>query len=199
MSASKPLTLAESVKKHVWRYRSTGNSWKSQDCDRSTKTVLYESDHSMQSRCAVVDASLKEMLSAKLRDAPCFRIQFDETTARQSQPIPYVCIPDTLRVKVADGLSVLSSYRHGTHWGKYLWKSGQLLFRARRGIVKMQGCVHRRCNGDCMHSKLCCCAHNASCTRVCEHPLCHTLWSRDELRLDCTRGKKQVWCPLVRT
>ena len=184
MSARKSLVLAESVKKHVWRYSSTGKSWKSQDFDRRAKTnfclfgiirqKLALSDHPMQSRCTVADASLKEMLAAKLRDVPCFRIQFDETTARQAQLIPYVCYPDTLRMKVADEISVLYSYRHEKHWGKYLWKSGELLFRARCDVVKMQGCVHRRCKGDGRHSKLCCCAHNVSCTRDCEHLLCYT-------------------------
>jgi len=59
-------------------------------------------DDSMQKRCVVVAASLKEMLLAKLRDAPCFGIQFDVTTdiTRQAHLIAYVRFSDKECMKI---------------------------------------------------------------------------------------------------
>ena len=49
-------------------------------------------------------ASLKEIVLAKLRLAPCFGLQLDETTdiTSRAQLIVYVCFPDTERMKIVD-------------------------------------------------------------------------------------------------
>jgi len=59
---------------------------------------------------AVVAGSLKNVLLANLRDAPCFGIQFDETTDLgndfplhwQAQLIAYVRFPDKERMEIVD-------------------------------------------------------------------------------------------------
>jgi len=57
-----------------------------------------------------VAGSLKNVLLTNLRDAPCFGIQFDETTDLgndstlhwQAQPIAYVRFPDKGRLEIVD-------------------------------------------------------------------------------------------------
>ena len=66
------------------------------------KLALY--GDSMQRRCSMIATSLKEIVLAKLRNAPCFGLQLDETTdiTSQAQLIVYVRFTDTERKKLAD-------------------------------------------------------------------------------------------------
>ena len=65
---------------------------------------LALSDNSMQRRCSLIAASLKEIVLPKLRNAPYFGLQLDETTdiTSQTQLIVYDRFPDTERKKVVD-------------------------------------------------------------------------------------------------
>ena len=58
----------------------------------------------MQRRCLTIAASLKEIVLAKLRLAPCFGLQLDETTdiTSKAQLIVYVRFPSTERMKIVD-------------------------------------------------------------------------------------------------
>jgi len=60
----------------------------------------------MQRKCAVIAGTLKKILLAKVRDAPCFGIQFDETTnlTRQAQMIAYARFSDKERMKAGTAL-----------------------------------------------------------------------------------------------
>ena len=52
----------------------------------------------------MIAASPKEIVLAKLRLAPCFGLQLDETTdfTSKAQLIVYVCFPDTERMQIVD-------------------------------------------------------------------------------------------------
>ena len=74
----------------VSRDCSTGDSWRNQ------VQKLALSDNTMQRRCSLIAASLKENFFSKLRSAPCFGLHLGETTdiTSQAQLIVYVCFPD---------------------------------------------------------------------------------------------------------
>ena len=102
MSQKKPFTLAVSVVNPCLEIVA-------QEIHGGTTAVakvqkLALSDNSMQRRCLMIAASLKEIVLAKLRNAPCFGLQLDETTdiTSQAQLIVYVRFPDTERKKLAD-------------------------------------------------------------------------------------------------
>ena len=82
-------------------------------------------DNSMQRRCSIIAASLKEIVLAKLRNAPCFELQLDVTThiTSQAQLIVSVRFPDKERV------SILPSCWRRHHCFKNIFKSRQLLLK----------------------------------------------------------------------
>jgi len=89
------------LQKHVWLLGTT-TSYK-----HFASTWKYQLIAAMRS---LVTGSLKKVLLANLRDAPCFGIQFDETTDLgndsplhwQAQLIAYVRFPDKERLDIVD-------------------------------------------------------------------------------------------------
>ena len=102
MSQKKSFTLAESVVKPCLEIIAQEIYGGATAVTKVQKLAL--SDNTMQRRCSMIAASLKEMVLAKLRLAPCFGLQLDETTDITSKAhlIVYICFPSTERMKIVD-------------------------------------------------------------------------------------------------
>ena len=102
MSQKKPFTLAESVVKPCLEIVAQEIHGGATAVTKVQKLAL--SDNTMQRRCSMIAASLKEIVLAKLRLATCFGLQLDETTdiTSKAQLIVYVCFPSTERMKIVD-------------------------------------------------------------------------------------------------
>ena len=102
MSQKKPFTLAESVVKPCLEIVAQEIHGGATAVTKVQKLAL--SDNTMQRRCSMIAASLKEIVLAKLRLAPCFGLQLDETTdiTSKAQLIVYVRFPSTKRMKIVD-------------------------------------------------------------------------------------------------
>ena len=92
MSQKQPFILAESVLKFCLEIVAQEIQGVATAVTEVQKLSL--SDNTMQRRCSMIAASLKEIVLAKLRLAPCFGLQLDETADITSkvQMIVYVCI-----------------------------------------------------------------------------------------------------------
>ena len=102
MSQMKPFTLAESVAKPCLEIVAQEIHGGTMAVTKVQKLAL--SDNTMQRRCSLIAASLKEIFLAKLRLAPCFGLQLDEMTyiTSKAQLIVYVRFPSTERMKIVD-------------------------------------------------------------------------------------------------
>ena len=102
MSQKKPFTLAESVVKPCLEIVAQEIHGGATAVTKVQKLAL--SDNTMQRRCSMIAASLKEIVLAKLRLAPCFGLQLDETTdiTSKAQLIAYVRFPSIERMKIVD-------------------------------------------------------------------------------------------------
>ena len=101
MSQKKPFTLAESVVEPCLEIVAQENHGGA-TAEKVQKLAL--SDNTMQRRYSMIAASLKEIVLAKLRLAPCFGLQLDETTdiTIKAQLIVYVRFPSKERMKIVD-------------------------------------------------------------------------------------------------
>ena len=130
MSQKKPFIFAESVVKPCLEIVAQEIDGKATAVTKVQKLAL--SDNTVQRRCLIIAASIKKIVLAKLRLAPCFGLQLDETTdiTCKARLIVYVRFPDTERVKIVDHYLFclpIGIDRH--HCLKCFFKSGQLLLR----------------------------------------------------------------------
>ena len=102
MSQKKPFTLAESVVKPCLEIIAQEIYGGATAVTEVQKVAL--SDNTKHRRSSIIAASLKEIVLAKLRLAPCFGLQLDETTdvTSKAQLIVYVRFPSTERMKIVD-------------------------------------------------------------------------------------------------
>ena len=102
MSQKKPFTLAESVVKPCLEIVAQEIHGGATAVTKVQKLAL--SDNTMQRRCSLIAASLKEIVLAKLLLAPFFGLQLDEMTyiTSKAQLIVYVRFPNTERMKIVD-------------------------------------------------------------------------------------------------
>ena len=102
MSQKKSFTLAEYVVKPCLEIVAQEIHGETTAVTKVQKVAL--SDNIMQRRSSMIAASLKEIVLAKLRLAPCFGLQLDETTdiTSKAQLIVYVRFPSTERMKIVD-------------------------------------------------------------------------------------------------
>ena len=102
MSHKKPFILAESVVKSRLEIVAQEIHGGATAVTKVQKLAL--SDNTKQRKCSMIAASLKEIVLAKIRLAPCFGLQLDETTdiTSEVQLIVYIRFPDTERVKIVD-------------------------------------------------------------------------------------------------
>ena len=102
MPQRKPFTLAESVVKPCLEIVAQEIHGGATAVTKVQKLAF--SDNTMQKRCSMIAASLKEIVQAKLCLALCFGLQLDEITdiTSKAQLIVYVRFPDTERKKIVD-------------------------------------------------------------------------------------------------
>ena len=87
----------------------------------------------------MIAASLKEIVLAKLRLAPCFGLPLDETTdiSSKAQLIVYVRFPSIERMKIVDHYLFCFPIGIETTALSGFSKFGQLLLRIRSDVVQM--------------------------------------------------------------
>ena len=102
MSQKKPFTLAESLVKLCLEIAAQEIHGGATAVTKVQKLAL--SDNTMQRRCSMIAALLKEIVLAKLHLALCFGLQLGETTdiTSEAQLIVYVRFSDTERMKIVD-------------------------------------------------------------------------------------------------
>ena len=102
MSQKKPSILVESIVKPCLAIVAQEIYGGATTVTKVQKLAL--SGNTMQRICSMIAASLKEIVVAKLRLAPCFWLQLDVTTdvTSKAQLIVYVRFPDAERMKIED-------------------------------------------------------------------------------------------------